>query len=145
MRVLATIKEMTWDVITSRDSNLEDKVFGVVMLVLISITSFLVLWFSYALVNEVAVTNVASVSKQMVSKKFTPAHQQTSLIFAGKVTIPQVRHIPDRWSLCFKFEQHEECGEVDQDTYNKAEIGQPFLVSYGVGRIDGKYIVNSVQ
>lgn len=63
----------------------------------------------------------------------------------GKMSQIRFYDVPDTWSLCFQFEQEVICSEVSEDIYNKSEIGQSHMVGYGVGRIDGKYILKSIQ
>lgn len=125
-------------------SSFGERVLGVLALGMLLLAFLMFFMFAYVAVNTFAVKEIANEKRVVVSKSFTPAHTNTILLLVGKVMVPQITHVPDTYSLCFDF-GNVACGDVKKEVYDVAEKGDSFHVSYGVGRLDGGYIIKSIQ
>ncbi|MFA5831793.1 MAG: hypothetical protein WC878_08280 [Candidatus Paceibacterota bacterium] len=101
-------------------------------------------WLGYTAINEIAVKEVSAEIRVVHHKQFSPATY--TQICQGDPMICTPIFIPETYSLCFEFEPSVvACGEVGLYRYVNSEAGQKFFVSYGHGRIDGRYIVRSIK
>jgi hypothetical protein len=101
-------------------------------------------WLGYTAINEIAVKEVSAEMRAVHHKEFSPATY--TQICQGDPLVCTPLFIPEAYSLCFEFGPGViACGEVNLYTYIQSEAGQKFFVSYGFGRIDGRYIVRDIK
>ena len=80
----------------------------------------------------------------IIEKEFTEAHTTTTMMLVGKVMIPQTMYHDDEYTLHVRRNNEEDSIDVEKSFYDAKNIGQEVPITYGRGRISGKFYVKSI-
>lgn len=122
-----------------------DRLIGVLLLILISLTAILVLGLAFLLIDEAGVKSHEVTSTSIVQKEYTPAHTTHGFIPAGKVIIPTTTHHPNRYTLYFDIEGNYTSINVSGEFFDVIRIGDRVEVQYGHRRISGSPIAHTIS
>ncbi len=84
-------------------------------------------------INTAGVDTKKTVTAQVISKKYTPAH------WVGKM------HVSEAYEIFVTLENKVTAGQVDKFTYDMIEPGDNVSVDYGYGRITSCPVVTAVH
>jgi len=81
----------------------------------------------------------------VIGKSFVPAHKTSSMIFIGKMMVPNVINHPNSWVVEVRVSNKTDFVGVDENFYKSVLNGQMVHVTYKTGRVSGRLKVVGVQ
>ena len=115
---------------------------GILMLALALLVAGLILWGSLYLIDSVGLKEKEG-SGVVIEKWFEPAHTYTTFILVGKVSGPQIHHVPDTWKVKIQINDITDNVSCCESDWNTLKVNQKVDCTYENGRIwDSLYITN---
>ena len=115
---------------------------GILMLALALLFAGLILWGSLYLIDSVGLKEKQG-SGVVIEKWFEPAHTYTTFILVGKVSVPQIHHVPDTWKVKIQINDITDNVSCCESDWNTLKVNQKVDCTYENGRIwDSLYITN---
>lgn len=79
----------------------------------------------------------------VIEKWYEPAHTYTTLVMVGKVSVPQIHHVPDTWKVKIEINNITDNVSFYESDWNALSVNQKVKCTYKNGRIwDSLYITN---
>ena len=115
---------------------------GILMWLLALIVAGLILWGTLYLIDSVGLKEKKG-KGVVVEKWFEPAHTYTTFVMVGKVSVPQIHHVPDTWKVKIQINDITDNVSFYESDWNAITINQKVNCTYENGRIwDSLYITN---
>lgn len=117
--------------------------FGILMWALALLVAGLILLGSLYLIDSVGLKEKQG-SGVVIEKWFEPAHTHTTFIMVGKVTVPQIRSVPDTWKAKIKINDITDNVSFSESDWNTLTINQKVNCTYKNGRICNSIYIENV-